>query len=767
MATYYGGWVATDDYRAVLEVSTGSGDGKTTYTITGAVKIQSLYGYASWGVSANLKVAGSQKASVSDRSMPSGTTTSLIGNTSTTINRTHSAQSISVSGTVAADGTPYYGASSTASATVTVPAKASYSVTYNANGGSGAPSSQTKWHGETLTLSTTKPTRSGYTFLGWSTSSTATSATYAAGGSYTANSAATLYAVWKAITYSVTYNANGGSGAPGTQTKTYGVTLKLSSTKPTRTGYTFQGWATSSTGSVAYAAGADYTANAALALYAVWKANTYAITYNANKPSAASGSVTSMPASQTKTYGMTLKLSTTKPVLTNYSFQGWATSASGSVAYAAGANYTDNQARTLYAVWVLTYVAPTLTNLTAIRCDSDGTPNDEGTYCKLTLTWTNGNYAPTKVVFKVGSTSQTVTVTSGTTSATKVMGTFSVEQRFTVAATLTDAASKSYTRSTILTPSFFTLDFLSGGKGIAIGQAASEDGLHIAMATTHENASIFAKAMNIDRDGANPSAATWSTSELDFLDKDDERVGFLNMKQNTDGSMELVLSAQAESTAGANVYNSINLIAKRDGTRGYAVSDAAAFRNAVNVVGATNQSTQNVLISNFIGEAQLFGLTANCINANSTLNGKRLSLIFRNDGLSGWNNSDSSQMWSIALPTGTVNFRNVFTSTVAQVITAASGFTISQASYVQNGRMGQWYMTVKNTNAMSANTQYTIGTIVSGKRPATWSPVEFGDTSNTYGNGRVTAGGNVLVRPSASIAAGTTFFLLCPAYILG
>lgn len=74
---------------------------------------------------------------------------------------------------------------------------ATYTVSFNANGGSGAPSSQTKTYGTTLTLSSTKPTRSGYTFLGWSTSSTATSATYSAGGSYTANSGATLYAVWK------------------------------------------------------------------------------------------------------------------------------------------------------------------------------------------------------------------------------------------------------------------------------------------------------------------------------------------------------------------------------------------------------------------------------------------------------------------------------------------------------------------------------------------------------------------------------------------
>ena len=155
---------------------------------------------------------------------------------------------------------------------VTVPAWTSYAIKYNANGGSGAPSSQTKWKDQTLVLSSTKPTRTGYAFVGWSTSSSATSATYSPGGNYTDNAAATLYAVWKANTYAVKYDANGGSGAPGNQTKTYGVTLKLSTTKPTRTNYNFKGWGTSASATtVTYAAGANYTANAAITLYAVWE----------------------------------------------------------------------------------------------------------------------------------------------------------------------------------------------------------------------------------------------------------------------------------------------------------------------------------------------------------------------------------------------------------------------------------------------------------------------------------------------------------------
>lgn len=70
--------------------------------------------------------------------------------------------------------------------------------------------------------------------------------------------------------YTVSYNANGGSGAPGSQTKWYDVALTLSTTKPSRLAYGFSGWATSSGGSVVYASGGKYTANAGAALYAVW-----------------------------------------------------------------------------------------------------------------------------------------------------------------------------------------------------------------------------------------------------------------------------------------------------------------------------------------------------------------------------------------------------------------------------------------------------------------------------------------------------------------
>lgn len=75
-------------------------------------------------------------------------------------------------------------------------------------------------------------------------------------------------------TYTVSYKANGGSGAPSSQTKTYNKNLTLSKTIPTRDGYKFVEWNTKSDGSgTSYAPGATYTSNAALTLYAIWKRN--------------------------------------------------------------------------------------------------------------------------------------------------------------------------------------------------------------------------------------------------------------------------------------------------------------------------------------------------------------------------------------------------------------------------------------------------------------------------------------------------------------
>lgn len=181
-----------------------------------------------------------------------------------------------------------------ATTTVTVPAVArpTYTVSYNANGGSGAPSNQTKQHDITLTLSSVKPTRDGYEFAGWGTSATDTGVKYSAGGQYTGNSNITLYAIWTNVAkLTLTYNANGGSGAPSSQTHLINTTSKISGVKPTRDKYVFLGWSTSSTATKAtYIADGQYINNSftdgdTVTLYAVWMKKSPSIYINSSEHS--------------------------------------------------------------------------------------------------------------------------------------------------------------------------------------------------------------------------------------------------------------------------------------------------------------------------------------------------------------------------------------------------------------------------------------------------------------------------------------------------
>lgn len=266
--------------------------------------------------------------------------------------------------------------------------------------------------------------------------------------------------------YKVTYNANGGSGAPGSQTKWKDQALTLSSTKPTRTGHSFQGWATSKTGGVAYAAGGKYTANAAVTLYAVWKANTYAVKYNANGGTGA-------PSSQTKTYGVTLKLSSIIPTRNRYRFRGWSTSASATTAtYSAGGNYTNNSAVTLYAVWELAYVKPSISNLTVNRCDQAGNLTDEGDYARISFKWKTTEANPL-IEIRVGNTileELAGTGTSGSVDRT-LTAIFSTDITYTLTVKVTDSIDN-FKASVLLNGTAFPIDVLAKGKGVSFGKPA-------------------------------------------------------------------------------------------------------------------------------------------------------------------------------------------------------------------------------------------------------------------------------------------------------
>lgn len=286
---------------------------------------------------------------------------------------------------------------------VWVPAKPSYSVWYNANGGTGAPGTQTKWYDTNITLSSSRPSRTGYSFVNWNTNSNGTGTSYNPGGTYSGNSNITLYAIWKANTYTVTYNANGGTGAPGNQTKTYGVNLTLSSTKPTRE---------------------------------------------------------------------------------NYNFLGWSTSASGGVVYNSGSTYSNNSAVTLYAVWELAYVKPRINNFAVQRCTSDGTFDEAGTYAKVNFDWsTDRTVTSVQIEWKIqnGDTWVISTVNaSGTNgSVSEIVGNdeLDVETTYMFKSSVSDSGGTTPSSQITLGTIKFPIDVKDKGKGVAIGKVSEKDDL--------------------------------------------------------------------------------------------------------------------------------------------------------------------------------------------------------------------------------------------------------------------------------------------------
>lgn len=150
-----------------------------------------------------------------------------------------------------------------------------YTITFNKNDGTNTTWSTNYVYADSMTATmASAPTRTDYTFQGWSTSSSATSG-YSAGSSVSVSGSTTFYAVWKRNTITVTYNANGGSGGPGSQTVNTNSSFNINgSNYPTRNNYIFKGWSTSSSAKTAtYKKGATpsiSTDTSNITYYAVW-----------------------------------------------------------------------------------------------------------------------------------------------------------------------------------------------------------------------------------------------------------------------------------------------------------------------------------------------------------------------------------------------------------------------------------------------------------------------------------------------------------------
>ena len=167
------------------------------------------------------------------------------------------------------------------------PTPTTYTVTYNGNGNSGgsAPvdSASPYTAGSTVTVigNTGNLVKTGYTFLGWSTNQSATTAQYVAGSTFVINSNTTLYAVWQTeteVTYRVTYVGSGDTkGVAPIDPNSYhagDTATVLGAGNLTRSNYAFLGWSTSANATtVEYKADDSITVNGNITLYAVWEAD--------------------------------------------------------------------------------------------------------------------------------------------------------------------------------------------------------------------------------------------------------------------------------------------------------------------------------------------------------------------------------------------------------------------------------------------------------------------------------------------------------------
>ena len=224
----------------------------------------------------------------------------------------------------------------------------SYTVTWNANGGTVSPASTTKTHGSTLgTLPT--PTRAStaeysYTFAGWFTA--------ASGGTQistttTVTKDVTYYAHWTATkrSYTATFNGNGGSTpSPSSITKEYNVALGTLPTC-TRTGYTFLGWYTASSGGTKISTTTVVTKD--ITYYAQWSINSYTLTFN---PNGGTVTPTSKNLEYNSVYGTLPTPTRDSDAQYTYTFAGWYTAATGGTQVTAATKMAAEDT-TVYAHW--------------------------------------------------------------------------------------------------------------------------------------------------------------------------------------------------------------------------------------------------------------------------------------------------------------------------------------------------------------------------------------------------------------------------------
>ena len=228
---------------------------------------------------------------------------------------------------------------------------AEYTVTFNANGGSGSMTPQSISFNVATNLTANAYTKNGYAFAEWNTQDDGGGTSYADEAQVNNLGQTTLYAMWNKETYNIEYTLNGGAVATDNPT-TYDVeTPNFTLSNPTKTGYTFKGWSgTDLTGDTNQTVTVSLGSYGNRAYTANWTPITYTIAFNSNN---GSGSMSNQP----MTYDVSANIRANAFSRTGFQFKEWNTKADGS-----GTKYDNNESVsnltdengkviTLYAQW--------------------------------------------------------------------------------------------------------------------------------------------------------------------------------------------------------------------------------------------------------------------------------------------------------------------------------------------------------------------------------------------------------------------------------
>lgn len=216
-------------------------------------------------------------------------------------------------------------------------------------------------YGGTYGTLPTPPAKAGHIFQGWYTA-TSGGSLVTAGTKVTNPKDHSLYTRYKAVTMTVTFNANGGSCSTKTKTVTYGSTYGTLPT-PTRNGYTFAGWYTAASGGTKVVSTTKVTKTTNHTLYAQWKAAPITVTFKDGSTTVATRQVT---------YGGTYGTLPTRSKI-GYTFDGWFTAATGGTKITASTKVTVTSNQTLYAHWTKKPLKVLVINFDPTITMSDGT----------------------------------------------------------------------------------------------------------------------------------------------------------------------------------------------------------------------------------------------------------------------------------------------------------------------------------------------------------------------------------------------------------